>query len=106
MPTIPGALLELLLLDGERQAGMIDKPLDQFVTQRRAGRPDSCWNVRRVAQQADCAFRDHFGGRAVTWIAIALHSNARLLAIGRDRDEQEIVETVLALFFRWPLAGL
>ena len=30
-----------LLLDPERQAGMVDQPLDQFVTHRGAGRPDS-----------------------------------------------------------------
>ena len=60
-----------LLLDLERQAGVIDQPLDQLVAHGRAGRPDAGWNVRRVAQQADRAFRDHLRGRSVTGIAIA-----------------------------------
>ena len=48
-----------LLLHRERQSGMIDQPLDQSVLHRRARRPDSRRYIRRVAQQADRAFRDH-----------------------------------------------
>ena len=62
-----------LLLHRERQPGMVDQPLDQLVSHRRTRRPDAGWNVRRVAQQADRAFRDHLRGRAIAGIAIALH---------------------------------
>ena len=63
---------EVLFFNAERQPGMIDQTLDQFVLHRRPRRPDACGNVRRVAQQADRAFRDHLRGRAITGIAVAL----------------------------------
>ena len=98
--------LKYLFFDAERQPGMIDQPLDQLVLHRRARRPDARRNVRRVAQQADRAFGDHLRGRAIAGIAIALHCGADLPAVGCDRDKQEIVEAVLALFLRRPLARL
>ena len=48
------------------------QPLDQLVLHRRARRPDAGRHVRRVAQQADRAFRDHLRGRAIAGIAVAL----------------------------------
>ena len=73
-----------LRLDAKREPGVIDQPLDQFVAHGSAGRPDPGRNVRRVAQQADRAFRDHLRGRSVTGIAVAFHRGADLLAVGSD----------------------
>src|SRR5438874_11382882 len=48
-----------LFLRPERDPRVLFQPLDQFVAHRRTWRPDSRCNVRRIAQQADRAFRDH-----------------------------------------------
>ncbi len=70
---------------------MVDQTFDQAMTHRGAGRPDSRGNIRRVAQQADRAFGDHFRSRTVTGIAIALDDRTNLLAVRRNRNEQQIV---------------
>src|ERR1700758_1525570 len=95
-----------LCLDLKRKASMIDEPPDQAVAQRSAGGPEAWLHVRRVAQQANCAFGDHLGRRTVTGIAVAFHRSADLAAVGRDRDIEQIVEAALALLFRRPLARL
>src|SRR5580698_5085930 len=102
MPTTPARSR----LDLKRQARVIDKPLDQFVLHRCARRPDPRWHVGRIAQQADRAFRHHLRGRAVTGIAVALHRDTRLTAVGRDRDIEQVIHSVVAFFLGWPLAWL
>src|SRR6266849_10309276 len=104
MPTIPAQ--RDLALNVKRQTGVIDKPLDQAITHGSAGSPDAAWNFRRVAQQADRAFPDHFRGRSIAGIAIAAHRDAHLTSVRCKADEQEIVVACLALFLRRALAGL
>jgi len=76
-------------LNSQRQtsAGVVDKPLDQTIAHRRAGSPDATWNFRRIAQQADRAFRDHFRRRTVTGIAIAADRDANLAPALGKADE-------------------
>ncbi len=80
---VPGAGCNaVLLLDGERQACMVDEPLDQLVLHCCARRPESGRYVRRIAQQADRAFGDHLRGRAVAGIAVACHAGPHLRPSG------------------------
>src|ERR1700693_4720250 len=97
---LPAFGVSELRFDLECQAGAIDKPLDQAIAHGSSGSPDSAWDFRRVAQQADRAFADHFRRRSITEIAIALHGDAELAAIGSKADEQEIVQAGLAHLFR------
>src|ERR1700722_18253026 len=85
-------ILPDLLLDVELDAGAIDQPLDQGVAHGRAGSPDTPRNFRRIAQQADRAFRDHFRRRSITGITVAADRDTDLTAVGRERDEQKIVK--------------
>src|SRR6266700_4280830 len=86
-------------LHQERDPGMIDEPLDQAVAHRGPRGPDAAYELGRVAQQADRAFGDHPGGRAIAGIAIAANDDAGLAAIGRESDEQQIVRAGFALLF-------
>src|SRR6266478_8719673 len=95
-----------LALDLKRQTGVIDKPLDQAITHRSAGSPDTAWNFRRVAQQADRAFPDHFRGRSIAGIAIATDRDAHLTSVRREADEQKVVQAVFPLRFRRTFARL
>src|ERR1700679_619029 len=85
---------------------MVDQTFDQAMTHRCAGRPNTGWNVRRVAQKADRAFRNHLRGRSITGIAIAADRATSLSAILADGNEQEIVEAALALLLRRTFARL
>jgi hypothetical protein len=82
----------------KRQSAVIGEAPDQALSHRRARRPDAGWNVRGVAQQADRAFGNHPRRRAIAGIAVALDRSADVAAIGCNRNVQEIVEAVLALF--------
>src|SRR5438270_12102882 len=85
---------------------MIDEPLEQFVAHGRAGSPDAGWNFRRVAQQADRAFRDHLRHRSITGVAVATDRNADLASVRSATEEQMIVKAGLMFFFRRPFTRL
>src|ERR1700722_20986309 len=95
-----------LRLDLERQASMIDKPLDELVLHGRARRPDPRGDVGRVPQQADRAFGNHLGRRSIAGIAVALDRRADLAAVGSNSNQEQIVISGLPLLFRGPLARL
>src|SRR5690606_13808816 len=92
--------------DRERQPGVVGEPLDQRVLHRSARRPETAGDVRRVATQADCAFRDHLRSRSIAGIAIAGYDCLQLPPVGTNAEEQKIVMPALALFLRRSLAWL
>src|SRR5262245_32466174 len=94
------------LLHPERDPRVVLQPLDQLALHRSSRRPESGRDIRRVAQQADRAFRDHLRGRAIARVAVTLHCGPHLPAVRRDRDIEKIVKTVLAFLFRRALARL
>src|ERR1700751_5134138 len=89
----------------EGEAGALLQTLAQRRPHQRAGGPGTALALH-VAHEAERALGDHLAGRAVARIAVARHYRLDPSAIRQLAQEEDVVETLLALFPSWARCGV
>src|SRR5437763_1312868 len=102
--TNAAAVLSATSTRAEGEPGALLQTLAQRRTHQRARRPGAALALH-VAHEAESALGDHLAGRAVARIAVARDYRLDPSAIRQVAQEEDVVETLLALFPSRACAG-